>query len=223
MSDVSVSELSANRRERVSRASLVRGLRRLFVHGVWVWRVLVLISLPLALCAVSLDELMNGEKMTPKKFASYFKDFEYKFHPEIQPVEVFLETRNGDCDDYALLADKVLRKHGFTTRLVSIRMPGLLTHVVCYVNEEKVYLDFNNRVYLTRTERCDPDLRVIAQRVAKSFEANWTSVSEFTYSEGVKELVKTVSKTDVYADKEEDKKAEAAVTAPAKKKIVIDF
>lgn len=199
----------------------MRVIRRLFVPMSWCWRALLLVCLPLSLLSVTLDELMNAEKMTPKKFASYFKDFEYKFHADVQPAEVFLETRNGDCDDYALLADKVLRKHGFTTRLVSIRMPGLLTHVVCYVVEEKVYLDFNNRVYLSRTERSDPDLREIAQKVAKSFEANWTSVSEFTYRDGVKELVQTISKTDVYAGKEEGKKAEAA--APAKKKIVIDF
>ncbi|MCD6051395.1 MAG: hypothetical protein K0Q55_2799 [Verrucomicrobia bacterium] len=169
--------------------------------------------------AVTLEELLNAEKMTPRKFAGYFKDFEYKFHAEIQPTKVFLETRNGDCDDYALLADMVLRKHGFTTRLISIRMPGLLTHVVCYVVEEKVYLDFNNRVYLSRTEKADPDLREIAQKVARSFEANWTSVSEFTYRDGVKELVQTISKTDAYAGKGESKAPET----PAKKKIVIDF
>jgi len=106
-----------------------------------------------------------------------------------------------------------------------VRMPGLLTHVVCYVVEEKVYLDFNNRVYLSRTERSDPDLRSIAQKVARSFEANWTSVSEFTYRDGVKQLVQTVSKTDTYTVESEDKKVSAGkpAEAPAKKKIVIDF
>ena len=202
-----------------ARARWGHAWRRLRARPRWWWRTLLLLCLPLTLLAVTLDELLTTEKMTPKKFASYFKDFEYKFHAEIQPVQVFLETRNGDCDDYALLADNVLRKHGFTTKLVSIRMPGLLTHVVCYVVEEKVYLDFNNRVYLSRTEKAGPDLREIAQKVARSFEANWTSVSEFTYRDGVKELVQTISKTDAYAGKEEGK---PAAEAP-KKKIVIDF
>ncbi len=201
------------------REKLPRLARGAFARPTWLWRVLLLVCLPLTLLAVTLDELLTAEKMTPRKFAGYFKDFEYKFHADIQPPEVFLETKNGDCDDYALLADRVLRKHGFTTRLVSIRMPGLLTHVVCYVAEEKVYLDFNNRVYLSRTEKSDPDLRAIAQKVARSFEANWTSVSEFTYRDGVKELVQTVSKTDAYADKEEDKRP----VTPDKKKIIIDF
>ncbi len=180
---------------------------------------MLLVFLPLTLLAVTLEDLLTAEKMTPRKFAAYFKDFEYKFHADIQPPEVFLETKNGDCDDYSILADMVLRKHGFTTRLISVRMPGLLTHVVCYVTEEKVYLDFNNRVYLSRTEKAGPELREIAQKVARSFEANWTSVSEFTYHDGVKELVQTISKTDAYAGKEEDKKP----AAPDRKKIIIDF
>lgn len=185
----------------------------------WGWRSLLLCLLPLSLLAVTLDELLNTEKMTPRKFASYFKDFEYKFHEEIQNPDVFLSTKSGDCDDYAIMADRVLRKHGFKTRLISIRMPGLLTHVVCYVDDEKLYLDFNNRVYLSRTEKADPDLRDIAKKVAKSFEANWTSVSEFTYREGAKELIKTISKTDVYTEKDEPKQESDS----PRKKIVIDF
>lgn len=196
------------------RAGVFRILRlgRMGFCWLFVW---VSLTLP----AVTLEELLTSEKMTPRKFAGFFRDFEYKFHAEIQPTADFLATKSGDCDDYALLADMVLRKHGFTTKLVSVRMPGLLTHVVCYVAEEKVYLDFNNRVYLSRTERSGPDLRDIAQKVARSFEANWTSVSEFTYRDGAKELVRTVSKTDAYTEKEPDQKE----PAPDKRKIVIDF
>jgi soluble cytochrome b562 len=193
--------------------------RRLFARPLWAWRTLLLWLLPLSLFAVTLDELLKTESMNPRKFAAYFKDFEYKFHSEIQNPEVFLSTKSGDCDDYAILADTVLRKHGFKTRLISVRMPGLLTHVVCYVEEDKLYLDFNNRVYLSRTQKSDPDLREIAKKVAKSFEANWTSVSEFTYRDGAKELIKTVSKTDAYGEVEEPKKENVA---PAKR-IVIDF
>lgn len=211
-----MSELYRNSDQPASPARSARAKGRALMRALGI---LLLVCLPLTLLAVTLDELLNTEKMTPRKFASYFKDFEYKLHSEIQPVEVFLETQSGDCDDYAILADRVLRKHGFTTKLVAIRMPGLVTHVVCYVVEEKVYLDFNNRVYLSRTERSDPDLRSIAQKVARSFEANWTSVSEFTYRDGVKEMVKTVSKTDVYVEEKETKKPEAS----GAKKIIIDF
>lgn len=177
------------------------------------------ICLPLTLLAVTLEELRTVEKLNSRKFAGYFKDFDYSFHEEIQQPEVFLETRSGDCDDYAILADMVLRERGFTTRLITVRMPGLVPHVVCYVMEDKVYLDYNNRIYLTRTEKADPDLRDIARKVAKSFEANWTSVSEFKYVDGLKELVQTISKTDAYAGK----KGEEKKGAVSDKKITIDF
>jgi hypothetical protein len=146
--------------------------------------------------AITFDELKSDAKLTPKRFASYFTDFEYRFHAEVQPPEVFLTTRSGDCDDYAILADMVLRPKGYETRLVSVRMPGLLVHVVCYVTQEKGYLDYNNRVYMVKVAKSGPGIREVAAKVAKSLEANWTSASEFVYTNGVKRLVATVVKTD---------------------------
>lgn len=145
---------------------------------------------------ITLDELQKDTKLTPKRFASHFTDFKYVYHADVQKPEVFLATRAGDCDDYAILADLVLKPKGFTTHLVSVRMPGQVAHVVCYVTQEKGYLDYNNREYIIKTQRCAPSLRAIAGKVAKSLDANWTSASEFTYGAGVKRLVNTVVKTD---------------------------
>ena len=149
-----------------------------------------------AAAPVTLERLRADKHLTPRKFASHFSDFRYVLHDEVQSPEVFLATRAGDCDDYAVLADMVLRERRYQTRLVSVRMSGLLTHAVCYVNEAGLYLDFNNRGYLIRTQRCGPDLREIAAKVAQSLDAHWTSASEFTYTDGVKHLVATVVKTD---------------------------
>ncbi|MEK7677860.1 MAG: transglutaminase domain-containing protein [Verrucomicrobiota bacterium] len=149
------------------------------------------------LAGVTLEDLRRDVKLTPRSFARYFADFSYKFHEEIQTPEVFLATQNGDCDDYATLADLILREKGYTTRLMAVRMPGL-THVVCYVAETKCYLDFNNRTYLVRTVSSGGSLQDVARKVAKSFEANWTSASEFTYGNGVKRLVTTITKTQPY-------------------------
>src|SRR5689334_21864797 len=55
--------------------------------------------------ALTLIDLLNDPKLTPKRFAAQFETFEYEFHPEVQPAEVFLAERRGDCDDYAILAD----------------------------------------------------------------------------------------------------------------------
>ena len=56
--------------------------------------------------------------MNPKKFAALFVDFEWDVHPfDVQDPEQFLATRTGDCIDYAVLADYVLKRNGFGTRL----------------------------------------------------------------------------------------------------------
>lgn len=155
-----------------------------------------LILAALAADQLTLADLLNAKSLTAKKFAAYFSDFTYTYREALQPPEVFLSRRDGDCDDYAVTADLVLRKHNLTTRLVHVRMAGFAAHVVCYVVEDKIYLDYNNRVYLIKTEKCAPDLRDMAGRVAKSFSANWTSVSEFTCTNGLKRIVRTIAKTD---------------------------
>ena len=148
--------------------------------------------------ALTLQELLAEKEVTPKKFASRFADFEYEFAADVLPADVFLQRRKGDCDDYAVLAGHVLRHHRQTPRLIHVRMVGRVAHAVCYVTESKAYLDYNNRKYAINVERCGPSLRDIATQVAESFKANWTSVSEFTYSyeEDRKRFGVTVVKTD---------------------------
>lgn len=148
--------------------------------------------------ALTLTELLNDPKLTPKRFAAYFENFDYEFSPGVLPPEVFLRDRRGDCDDYAILADYVLTARKYDTRLIHIRMVGRIAHAVCYVSESRVYLDYNNRKYFLNLQRCGRTLREIATKVADSFEANWTSASEFTYDykEDQKHFGPTVVKTD---------------------------
>ena len=148
--------------------------------------------------AVSLADLMSDPKLTPKRFAAYFDGFEYEFHPEVQPPDVFLDSRRGDCDDYAILADYVLKRKNFGTRLVRVSLVGRVAHDVCYVVQSKAYLDYNNRKYASTLEGSARRLRAIAGEVAGSFEANWTSASEYTfdYDSGKKQFVLTVVKTE---------------------------
>lgn len=129
--------------------------------------------------------------LSVKRFCAYFSEFRYEFREQVQPPDVFLARRAGDCDDYAVVADLVLRERGHVTRLVAVRMAGLLTHVVCHVAADRVYLDYNQRVYLIKTQRCGPALEEIADRVARSLGGHWTSVSEFTFRDGLKRLVAT--------------------------------
>lgn len=131
--------------------------------------------------AVTLADFLGDPALTPKKFAAAFETFEYEYHPEVKRPDLFLAERRGDCDDYAILADYVLRPRNFTTRVIHVRLVGRIAHAVCYVPEASAYLDYNNRKYILTLQRSGRTLRDIANKVADSFEANWTSVSEFTY------------------------------------------
>lgn len=147
---------------------------------------------------LTLEKLLNDPKLTPKRFANHFEDFDYEYHVYVQPAEKFLAARAGDCDDYAVLADHVLKQKGFNTRLIHVRMVGMVAHAVCYVTESKAYLDYNNRKYTVNLEKSGATLREIANKVAASMEANWTSATEFTYSyaEDRKKMGITVVKTE---------------------------
>lgn len=150
--------------------------------------------------AFTLANLLEDNKMTPKRFAGYFQDFDFSLHPfDVQDPEVFLETRTGDCIDYAVMADYVLSRDGYATRLIRVEMVGKnMGHAVCYVTDNHAYLDYNNRKYFTKLTRSGMRLREIASLVAETFDANWTFASEFTYNynDSVKHVVMTVVKTD---------------------------
>ena len=150
--------------------------------------------------AFTLSDLLSDPKMNPKRFAGYFEDFDFDLHPfDVQDPDVFLETRRGDCIDYAVMADYVLKQDGYSTRLIRVEMVGKnMGHAVCYVNQSTAYLDYNNRKYLFKLKHSGQRLREIATEVANSFDSNWTFASEFTYTykEDVKRAVMTVVKTD---------------------------
>jgi hypothetical protein len=139
--------------------------------------------------AVSLEDLRRQD-LTPPKFASYFRNFQFDFRNEVQRPELFLARKSGDCDDYSTLAAAVLREKGYTPRLISIRMPGV-THVVCYIEETRSYLDYNFRGHTVAVNSGNV-LQAIAESVARSYRLQWSSASEFTFDSGVKRLVQTV-------------------------------
>ena len=164
----------------------------------WLAATVAILLAPGPASALTLRELLDDKALTPKRFASHFAEFDYEFGADVLPADVFLTRRKGDCDDYAVLAGHVLRHHGQTPRLIHVRMVGRVAHAVCYVTEAKAYLDYNNRKYAINVERSGASLRQIATQVAESFKANWTSVSEFTYTyeEDRKRFGVTVVKTD---------------------------
>ncbi len=165
--------------------------------AVWLCLLASGLAAPVDLDAVTLSELVDNPKLSAKKFAGYFGDFAYEFNDAIQPGNIFLARERGDCDDYAVLADFVLKKHGLDTRLIHIRLTGRVAHAVCYVTENRAYLDYNNRSVFFTLTRSGPEIRDIAAKVADSLEASWTTASEFSYSYETRRklMIATISKT----------------------------
>jgi hypothetical protein len=141
--------------------------------------------------ALTLEQIESSPNLSPEQFASFFRSFAFHFCSEVQPAEKFLATESGDCDDYAILASNVLRRHGYTPRLIAVRMPKVV-HVVCYIPETSSYLDYNLRAQGKGIVECRPEIAEVARSVAKSYSAKWSSASEFTFEAGAKRLVQTV-------------------------------
>jgi hypothetical protein len=140
---------------------------------------------------ITVEELESAPRLTPASFASHFRTFEFCYRDQVQSPEVFLQTRSGDCDDYATLAAVVLAKHGYSPRLIAVRMPNVV-HVVCYIPETRSYLDYNVRGQSPGLIECGSRIQEIARSVARSYGAKWNSASEFTFEKGAKRLVETV-------------------------------
>jgi hypothetical protein len=152
--------------------------------------------------AFTVNDLLSDSKLTPKRFAGRFGDFDFEYHLRVQNPEMFLSTQKGDCADYAILGDYVLKQKKYETRLIRVVLVGSLAHDVCYVIPDKVYLDYNNRTYFSTLQHSGRSIREIAGRVADSFQANWTSASVYTYdyTEDIKHLTLTVVKTEPPAE-----------------------
>ena len=183
--------------ERAARRCCV-ALPRPWVGGAWGVILTMMGALTSSAMAVSLRELETQSDLSPKKFAKQFETFRYELHRQVQPPNQFLNNRSGDCDDYAILADHLLPRRGYETRLIHIRLAGMIAHAVCYVSEDGVYLDYNNRAVFFRLTKSEPSIRAIADKVADSLNANWTSASEFLYSYETrrKTITATVVRTD---------------------------
>ena len=112
-------------------------------------RVLLLLVLGFCLAAgsasaLTMDELLKDSELPPERFMHHFADFKFRLGETVPPPETFLASKAGDCDDFATLAADVLRRKGYTTRLIVVHMEKDV-HVVCYVKEIKGYLDYNYR------------------------------------------------------------------------------
>lgn len=139
--------------------------------------------------AFTLQDLQNDAQLNPQRFMSYFSDFSFSLGEKLQSPDQFLARKCGDCDDFSTLAVNLLAAKGYQTQLIVISMDAGV-HAVCYVAQEHVYLDYNNRA--TRTlVATDGSLSDIAQKVAGSFRSTWRSASEYQIADGARRCLRT--------------------------------
>jgi hypothetical protein len=98
--------------------------------------------------------------------------------------------------DYAILADLILKPQGYGTRLIDVRMAGTDVHTICYVPQEAGFLRYQPEKGTFRMTSSGSTVRALADQLSASCTENWTTASEFIYTNGTKELVATVAKTD---------------------------
>src|SRR5208283_1492429 len=98
--------------------------------------------------------------------------------------------------DYVILASIVLKGQGYAPRLILVNMPGIVRDDACYVSEATSFIHYNwtNSVLQLRSSR--PSIRQIANTLANSLNLDWTTASEFTYSNGLGQILATVVETE---------------------------
>jgi hypothetical protein len=132
--------------------------------------------------AGNLSDLLGQKNLTPEELVRVVADFSFELNPRLQEPETFLQRQRGDCADFANLASLVLKRHGYTTKLVVVMM-SQQTHVVCYVKEAAGFLDYNHRTDAHPVVPCDGSLEDIAGKVAGDFRSPWHMASAFRYRE----------------------------------------
>lgn len=124
--------------------------------------------------------------------------------PGLQTIPVPLAT-NSDVilhrvvmsNDYPILASIVLPPKGYKTRLILVNMPGLSTpDDCCYIGQAGSFIHYNSSNSVLQLEGSGSTIRQIATTLANNLNMDWTTASEFTYSNGVGQILATVVEAD---------------------------
>jgi hypothetical protein len=97
--------------------------------------------------------------------------------------------------DYIILAGSVLPGQGYAARLIVVNMPGL-NDDACYVSQAGSFIHYNQTNAVLQLEGSGSTIRQIATTLAGSLNLDWTTASEFIYSNGVGQILATVVEAD---------------------------
>jgi len=105
---------------------------------------------------------------TPEALACWLSNnfrYELKLTDAWQTPEETMKLKKGDCDDFALLAQAVLKGLGIKSDVVIIKFRGLnVLHAVCIWKDKAGSYNFISNCELTRTGKAD-----IQQAIAKFY------------------------------------------------------
>jgi hypothetical protein len=141
--------------------------------------------------AGAISDLAVQKDLCPETLIRLFSGFTFELNAQRQAPEMFLQRKRGDCDDFANVANSLLSSRGYKTKLVMVMMEQQ-THIVCYVEEARGFLDFNHRADAKPIIESDGTLEDIAQKVSKDFRAPWRTAAEFTYKDNLPVYLDTV-------------------------------
>jgi hypothetical protein len=98
--------------------------------------------------------------------------------------------------DYIILAGAVLAGKGYTPRLIMVNMPGIARDDACYVNEASCSIHYARVNQALQMISSGSTIRQIATALANSLNLDWTSASEFVYTNGLGRILATVVETE---------------------------
>jgi hypothetical protein len=132
--------------------------------------------------------------------------------PAPPSCEFFQAVMPYDC---MVLADFVLSGQGYASRLVVVTMPGIPAEDVCYVTTLSSFIYYDVAGQALGVEPSGSAIREVAGALSTMLGQNWTSASEFSYSNGVTTILATVVEADAASTD--------PVAGPSTASIQIDF
>ncbi len=97
--------------------------------------------------------------------------------------------------DYIILAGSVLPGKGYPSRLILVNMPGF-NDDACYVSSSSSFIHFSQTNSVLQLEGSGSTIRQVATTLANSLNLDWTTASEFVYSNGMGQILATVVEAD---------------------------
>jgi hypothetical protein len=97
--------------------------------------------------------------------------------------------------DYVVLAGQVLPQKGYPARLILVTMPGY-SDDACYVTAQSSFIHFSSSSNTFELQSAGSTIRQIATQLSSTLGQNWTTASEFVYTNGMGMIEATVVETE---------------------------